>query len=119
MPIFPLNTDGIDPAGRNIYIHNISVTNFDDVVAIKPRSASVALKREPVPCLHKDAAQPEIIERNAMSSEHTSARQRMTVVQTEMFLGLVGSSEPGEGKYANCSENILVEDVSVKFGVGP
>jgi hypothetical protein len=37
MPIFPLNTDGIDPAGRNIHIHNISVTNFDDVVAVKPR----------------------------------------------------------------------------------
>lgn len=37
IPIFPLNTDGIDPDGRNIWIHNITVTNFDDVVAVKPR----------------------------------------------------------------------------------
>eukprot|EP00959_Pyramimonas_sp_CCMP1952_P005365 113185-Pyramimonas_sp.AAC.2 len=35
-PTFPLNTDGIDPAGRDIHIYNISVTNFDDAVAVKP-----------------------------------------------------------------------------------
>mmetsp|Transcript_17902 Transcript_17902/g.34219 ORF Transcript_17902/g.34219 Transcript_17902/m.34219 type:complete len:525 (-) Transcript_17902:197-1771(-) len=63
IPIFPLNTDGIDPDGRNIWIHNITVTNFDDVVAVKP----------------------------------------------SLMTG---------GKYANCTENVLVEDVRVKYGVG-
>jgi len=33
---FPLNTDGIDPAGKNILIQNITVQNFDDAVAVKP-----------------------------------------------------------------------------------
>ena len=36
IPMFPFNTDGIDPSGRNILIHNITVENYDDVVAVKP-----------------------------------------------------------------------------------
>lgn len=36
IPMFPLNTDGIDPSGRNILIQNITVENYDDVVAVKP-----------------------------------------------------------------------------------
>ena len=37
LPMFPLNTDGIDPSGRNIFIQNITCQNFDDVVAVKPQ----------------------------------------------------------------------------------
>eukprot|EP01102_Stenamoeba_stenopodia_P022513 TRINITY_DN9415_c0_g1_i1.p1 TRINITY_DN9415_c0_g1~~TRINITY_DN9415_c0_g1_i1.p1 ORF type:complete len:524 (-),score=106.39 TRINITY_DN9415_c0_g1_i1:119-1690(-) len=36
IPIFPLNTDGIDPSGVNVLIENVTVTNFDDAVAVKP-----------------------------------------------------------------------------------
>ena len=36
IPTFPLNTDGIDPSGRNIYMKNLTITNFDDAVAVKP-----------------------------------------------------------------------------------
>ena len=36
IPIFPLNTDGIDPSGRNILIERVNITNFDDAVAVKP-----------------------------------------------------------------------------------
>jgi polygalacturonase len=31
-----LNTDGIDPSGTNVYIRNVTITNFDDAVAVKP-----------------------------------------------------------------------------------
>lgn len=34
--MFPLNTDGIDPAGTNILIRNVKITSFDDAVAVKP-----------------------------------------------------------------------------------
>ena len=61
-PTNPLNTDGIDPRGRNALIERINITNYDDAVAIK-----------------------------------------------EMH---------GYGKYANCSENIIVRDCNVWFGVG-
>jgi len=36
MPIFPLNTDGIDIWGRNGTFRNLKITNFDDSVVPKP-----------------------------------------------------------------------------------
>jgi polygalacturonase len=39
-PMFPLNTDGIDPAGSNIIIRNVTITNYDDAVAVKPADGS-------------------------------------------------------------------------------
>lgn len=38
LPTFPLNTDGIDPHGRNVLIERVNITNFDDAVAVKPSS---------------------------------------------------------------------------------
>jgi polygalacturonase len=34
-PLFPLNTDGIDPSGDNYFIHNVTIMNYDDAVAVK------------------------------------------------------------------------------------
>ena len=36
IPLFPLNTDGIDPSGKNFHIYNITCQNYDDVVVPKP-----------------------------------------------------------------------------------
>lgn len=36
IPMFPLNTDGIDPQGANFHIYNITCQNYDDVVVPKP-----------------------------------------------------------------------------------
>jgi hypothetical protein len=36
LPIFPLNTDGIDPSGINFLIRNYTYTGFDDAIAVKP-----------------------------------------------------------------------------------
>ena len=35
-PFYPLNTDGIDPRGRNILIERVNITNYDDAIAVKP-----------------------------------------------------------------------------------
>ena len=35
LPTYPLNTDGIDPAGRNILIERVNITSYDDAVALK------------------------------------------------------------------------------------
>lgn len=40
VPLFPLNTDGIDIGGRNFHVFNITCQNYDDVVVPKPTSAS-------------------------------------------------------------------------------
>ena len=62
LPTYALNTDGIDPAGKNMLIERLTITNYDDAVAIKPKDSG--------------------------------------------------------GKYAQCSENIIVRDCVVNFGVG-
>ena len=36
LPSFPLNTDGIDPSGKNALIERVNITNYDDAVAVKP-----------------------------------------------------------------------------------
>lgn len=38
-PIFPLNTDGIDPSGVNILIRNLTYIGYDDAVAVKPSNS--------------------------------------------------------------------------------
>ena len=41
----PLNTDGIDPAGSNVLIENVNITNFDDAVAVKPSHSDSVIAR--------------------------------------------------------------------------
>ena len=62
LPTYALNTDGIDPSGRNALIERVNITNYDDAVAVK---------------------------------------------QSNQL-----------GTYAQCSENIIVRDCNVWFGVG-
>jgi polygalacturonase len=62
VPTYPLNTDGIDPAAKNVLIERVKITNHDDAVAVKP-------------------------------SHNTDS-------------------------ISQCSENIIVRDVEVHFGVG-
>ena len=38
VPVFPFNTDGIDFSGVNAHIYNITVSNYDDSIAIKPNN---------------------------------------------------------------------------------
>jgi polygalacturonase len=39
LPVFPLNTDGIDPSGTNITIEDCYIQNYDDAVAVKVSSS--------------------------------------------------------------------------------
>lgn len=36
LPMFPFNTDGIDPYGKNMHFYNITCQNWDDVIVPKP-----------------------------------------------------------------------------------
>ena len=46
MPPNPLNTDGIDPAGSNITITRVNITNFDDAIAVKPSSGRFVVAKD-------------------------------------------------------------------------
>lgn len=45
LPSYALNTDGIDPHGRNITIERLKITNFDDAIVPKPSNA-----KKQIPC---------------------------------------------------------------------
>ena len=45
IPLFPLNTDGIDPSGARMKFYNLTVQNYDDVVVPKPSSGN-----DPINC---------------------------------------------------------------------
>ena len=66
-PIFPFNTDGIDFSGKNVHINNITISNYDDSVCVKP---------------------------------------------------LNNKSESLNNKIMNCSQDILIENINIKYGVG-
>ena len=40
VPMFPFNTDGIDPAGEDIHIHDCYIENYDDAIAVKPLNSN-------------------------------------------------------------------------------
>ena len=46
IPIMPLNTDGVDPAGSNVTIRNLNITCFDDAVAVKPSNKGNTLAKD-------------------------------------------------------------------------
>jgi len=88
VPLFPLNTDGIDPSGARMHIYNITVQNFDDVVVPKPS--------------HK----------GYMGGDCT---QDMLVENANVVLGVgmsIGSVPPNLGR--NCIRNITFRNVEMR-----
>ena len=67
IPIFPFNTDGVDVKGKQIHIYNMTISNYDDSVAVKPSK------------------------------------------NKGLFL---------DNQNMSCSEDILIENINVKYGVG-
>jgi polygalacturonase len=45
LEMFPFNTDGIDPQGRNIHIFNITCENYNDIVVVKPQNKNGRLSQ--------------------------------------------------------------------------
>jgi hypothetical protein len=43
LPIFPLNTDGIDISGKNVTVRYCHVENFDDALCVKPSNGNSRL----------------------------------------------------------------------------
>ncbi|KAJ1447448.1 pectin lyase fold/virulence factor [Pelagophyceae sp. CCMP2097] len=41
LPMFPFNTDGIDLAGSDVLIEDCVISNWDDVIAVKPSAAAL------------------------------------------------------------------------------
>ena len=91
IPTFPLNTDGIDPSGKNILIENVTITNFDDAVAVKPSSGG---------------------------DMFSSCSQNMTIRNAYVKFGVgmtIGSVPPN--KNVNCVRNITFENITFEHPI--
>ena len=91
IPTFPLNTDGIDPSGKNVLIENVTITNFDDAVAVKPSSGG---------------------------DPFTNCSQNMTIRNAHVNFGVgmtIGSVPPSDN--INCVRNIIFEDITFEHPI--
>eukprot|EP01137_Pigoraptor_chileana_P009217 Opistho-2@57146 len=88
IPTFPLNTDGIDPAGIDVLIENVTIVNFDDAVAVKP---------------------------SRQGRRYSSCSSNITVrdAYVEWGVGMtIGSVPPNPG--VNCVRNVTFERIRFK-----
>lgn len=81
-----LNTDGIDIAGTDIWVHDCKIQNNDDSVAVKPCNGQ---------CKYAPCTQNVLIERTQMTG----------------FGASIGSVPPH--KYHNCVRNVTMRDISM------
>jgi len=86
LPTFPLNTDGIDPSGINVLIDNVTITNYDDAVAVKPMNGGGTYS-------------------------HCSANMTISNSRVSMGVGMtIGSVPPNTN--INCVQDILFENIT-------
>lgn len=85
-PMFPLNTDGVDPSGVDIVIENLRVENYDDAVAVKPNNAA-----NRSPC-----------------TDGVTVRNATVTYSVGMSIGSVPPSTQH-----NCIRNVLIENVTM------
>ena len=90
-PIFPLNTDGIDPSGSNVTIRNVNITNFDDAVAVKPCNKGCKVA--------KNACSEDISVQN---------------VNVMFGVGMTIGSVPPNGNHA-CVRNVSFIDINFEY----
>jgi polygalacturonase len=85
-PSFPLNTDGIDPSGKNILIERVKITNFDDAIAVKPMDSRGKI---------------------AKCTENVVARDIEVVYGVGMTIGTVPARS-----YYTCVKNVTFQNVT-------
>ena len=116
LPIFPLNTDGIDANGRNITFRRVKITNFDDAIVAKPGN-----KAKHIPCTQDVLVEDcEVIFGVGMSigsippSEHHTCVRDWTVRNVNFkypFKAIYIKTNPGEG--TGEIKNILYENITI------
>ena len=82
-----LNTDGIDPSGRDVWVHDTTINNDDDSIAVKPCNS--------VKCTHSDCSKNMLFERMRLTG----------------FGASIGSVSPASPAY--CVRNITFRQIQM------
>lgn len=91
IPTFPLNTDGIDPAGENILIENVTIQCYDDAVAVKPLNGANKI---------------------AQCARNITVRNATVIYGVGMTIGSV----PPNKNHA-CIEDVVFDDIVFKYPI--
>lgn len=90
--VFPYNTDGVDFSGKDIHIHDLIISNYDDSVCVKPlRSTSPSLDGEVMNC-----------------SENILVENIKVYFGAGLSIGSVSSSKQ------NCIRNVVFQNIHAK-----
>ena len=87
--IFPFNTDGVDFSGRDIYVHDMLISNFDDSVCVKPA-------RETTPPL---------------GGEDMTCSENVLVENIEIYFGAGLSIGSVPSSKNNCVKNVTFQNI--------
>ena len=91
--VFPYNTDGIDFNGKDIYIHDSFISNYDDSVCVKPsRSTTPSLDGEIMTC-----------------------SENILVENINVYLGAGLSVGSVSSMKHNCIRNVTFQNIHAKY----
>jgi polygalacturonase len=121
LPIFPLNTDGIDPAGSNVHIYNMKITNFDDAVAVKPAHNTNVIAQCAEHILVENVVVYDGVGMTIGSvppSQNYACVRNVTFRDIEFhhpFKAIYVKTNPGEG--TGCIEDIRYENLKINYPI--
>jgi polygalacturonase len=118
LPTYALNTDGIDPVGKNVVMRNLIITSMDDAIAVKPGHSNRVYAK----CSENIIAENITVYFGVgmtigsvpPSGNHACIRDVTfrNVTFYQPFKAVYVKTNPGEGD--GVIENILYEDLKVK-----
>jgi polygalacturonase len=91
-PIFPFNTDGVDVKGKYVHIYNMTISNYDDSIAVKPSYNN----------------------NKYLDGENMNCSEHMLIEDINILygVGLSIGSVPSSNNY--CVQNITFQDIYAK-----
>jgi polygalacturonase len=90
--VFPYNTDGVDFSGKDIHIHDLVISNYDDSICVKPlRNTSLSLDGKVMNC-----------------SENILVENVKVYFGAGLSIGSVSSSKQ------NCIRNVVFQNIHAK-----
>ena len=118
-----LNTDGIDPSGKNVYVHHVFINNDDDSIAVKPCSKDKCSKAS---CSENMLFEDMIVIGMGLSIGSVPPHKMYPYCVRNITFRRISMPKTGKGVYIKSNptcvpnstaiiENILYEDINITY----
>eukprot|EP00943_MAST-04B_sp_MAST-4B-sp1_P000784 g784.t1 len=117
-----LNTDGIDPSGKNVYVHHVKINNDDDSIAVKPCSQDTCRAS----CSENMVFEDMIVTGMGLSIGSVPPHENYMHCVRNISFRRINMPKTGKGIYVKSNptcginktaiiENILYEDMNITY----